>query len=88
MERRFVLERQRAGIDAAKKKGVYKGRKPTVPTGVVRQMRAEGKMPGALQTDQKKKRKDKWLFTRTASHGSASPASGARPRTSARLSPC
>jgi hypothetical protein len=26
-ERRFIVERQRAGIEAAKKKGVYKGRK-------------------------------------------------------------
>jgi DNA invertase Pin-like site-specific DNA recombinase len=31
MKRRVILERQRAGIDAAKKKGVYKGRKPSVP---------------------------------------------------------
>jgi DNA invertase Pin-like site-specific DNA recombinase len=28
MKRRFSLERQRAGIEAAKKKGVYKGRRP------------------------------------------------------------
>jgi DNA invertase Pin-like site-specific DNA recombinase len=36
MERRFILERQRAGSDAAKKKGIYKGRKTTVPAGEVR----------------------------------------------------
>jgi hypothetical protein len=45
MERRFILERQRAGIDAAKKKGVYKGRKPSVPVDTVRQMRAKGHGP-------------------------------------------
>src|SRR3954469_18640391 len=31
MERKFICERQQAGIEAAKAKGVYKGRKPTVP---------------------------------------------------------
>jgi DNA invertase Pin-like site-specific DNA recombinase len=32
MERKFILERQRAGIAAAKaKRGVYKGGKPSVP---------------------------------------------------------
>ena len=29
MERKFIRERQRAGIEAAKTKGVYRGRKPT-----------------------------------------------------------
>jgi DNA invertase Pin-like site-specific DNA recombinase len=43
MERRFILERQRAGIDAAKKKGVYKGRKPSVPIDTVRKMHGNGK---------------------------------------------
>jgi DNA invertase Pin-like site-specific DNA recombinase len=44
MERRFILERQRAGIDAAKAKGgVYKGRKPSVPVEEVRKLRGEGK---------------------------------------------
>ena len=40
MERCYILERQRAGIDAAKKQGVYKGRKPSVPIDAVRRMRA------------------------------------------------
>jgi DNA invertase Pin-like site-specific DNA recombinase len=29
MERKFIRERQQAGIEAAKAKGVYKGRTPT-----------------------------------------------------------
>jgi DNA invertase Pin-like site-specific DNA recombinase len=45
MERRFILERQRAGIEVAKAKGVYKGRKPSVPVDEVRRMRREGKGP-------------------------------------------
>ena len=48
MERRFILERQRAGIEAAKKKGVYKGRKPTVPADEVRRLRGEGKGPAEI----------------------------------------
>jgi DNA invertase Pin-like site-specific DNA recombinase len=43
MERRFILERQRAGIDAAKKQSVYKDRKPSVPAADVLRMRDEGK---------------------------------------------
>lgn len=42
MERRFILERRRAGIEAAKKKGVYKGRKPSVPVDDVRRMHQQG----------------------------------------------
>jgi len=42
MERKFMRERQQAGIEAAKAKGVYKGRKPSVPTGRVREMRQQG----------------------------------------------
>jgi DNA invertase Pin-like site-specific DNA recombinase len=38
MERRFIMERQRAGLEAAKKRGVYKGRKPSVPVEAVRKM--------------------------------------------------
>jgi DNA invertase Pin-like site-specific DNA recombinase len=45
MERRFIVERQRAGIEAAKKKGVYKGRKPSVPVEEVRKMHGDGKGP-------------------------------------------
>ena len=31
VERKFIGERQQASIEAAKAKGVYKGRKPSVP---------------------------------------------------------
>jgi hypothetical protein len=48
MERRFMRERQQAGIEAAKKRGVYRGRKPTVPADRVREMRAAGRKPGAI----------------------------------------
>ncbi len=45
MERRLLLERQKVGIEAAKEKGVYKGRKPSVPVEEVRRMRADGLGP-------------------------------------------
>jgi len=48
MERRFIVERQRAGIEAAKKKGVYKGRKASVPSDIVCRMRDEGKAPAEI----------------------------------------
>jgi len=48
MERRFIRERQQAGIEAAKAKGVYKGRKPSVPVETVRAMRASGQGPTAI----------------------------------------
>jgi DNA invertase Pin-like site-specific DNA recombinase len=38
-----ILDRHRAGIDAAKKQGVYRDCKATVPIDVVRRMRDEGK---------------------------------------------
>ncbi len=42
MEREFIRSRQAAGIAAAKSRGVYKGRKPSVPTERVREMHASG----------------------------------------------
>src|SRR4051794_26718680 len=48
MERRFIRERQQAGIEAAKKKGIYKGRKPSVPVPKVREMRDAGQGPTAI----------------------------------------
>jgi len=48
MERKFIRERQQAGIEAAKAKGVYKGRKPSVPRGRVREMRAAGYRPSEI----------------------------------------
>ena len=48
MERRFIRERQRAGIEAAKAKGIYKGRKPSVPVAKVREMHEAGQGPTAI----------------------------------------
>jgi DNA invertase Pin-like site-specific DNA recombinase len=48
MERRFIRERQQAGIEAAKVKGIYKGRKPSVPLDRVREMHAAGQGPFAI----------------------------------------
>jgi DNA invertase Pin-like site-specific DNA recombinase len=48
MERRFIRERQQAGIEAAKAKGIYKGRKPSVPVAKVKAMHAEGHGSSAI----------------------------------------
>jgi DNA invertase Pin-like site-specific DNA recombinase len=48
MERKFIRERQRAGIEAAKAKGVYKGRKATVPLAKVRELHSAGQGPTAI----------------------------------------
>jgi DNA invertase Pin-like site-specific DNA recombinase len=48
MERKLILERQRAGIEAAKAKGVYRGRKPSVPIDRVHEMKAAGHGPSAI----------------------------------------
>ena len=48
MERKFIRERQQAGIEAAKAKGVYRGRKPSVPVAKVWEMRASGHGPTAI----------------------------------------
>ena len=48
MERKFIRERQQAGIEAAKAKGVYKGRRPAVPVAKVKAMHKEGHGPGAI----------------------------------------
>ena len=42
MELSFIKERQRAGIDAAKAKGVYKGRKRSIDREAVQQLRNDG----------------------------------------------
>ena len=42
MELKFIKDRQRAGIDAAKKKGMYKGRKKTVDGNAIRDMARKG----------------------------------------------
>jgi DNA invertase Pin-like site-specific DNA recombinase len=50
MERKFILERQRAGIEAAKAAGVYagKGRAKTVPDEEIRRRHAAGEGPAAI----------------------------------------
>lgn len=48
MELGFIRERQRAGIEAAKKKGVYKGRTPTIDPARVAALRAEGHGAAAI----------------------------------------
>jgi DNA invertase Pin-like site-specific DNA recombinase len=65
MERRFILERQRAGIDAAKRKGVYKGRKPSVPVEAVRKMRNDGKGQADIAEALKISRMSVWRALRT-----------------------
>jgi DNA invertase Pin-like site-specific DNA recombinase len=45
MQLGFIRERQRVGIEAAKAKGVYKGRPVTLDHTRVRAMRADGKGP-------------------------------------------
>ena len=42
MELRFIRDRQRAGIDAAKEKGVYKGRQKSVDDAESRRRAANG----------------------------------------------
>lgn len=48
MERKFILERQKAGIEAAKAKGVYRGRKRSVPSDRIHEMKAAGHGPSAI----------------------------------------
>ena len=48
MERRFIKERQREGIHAAKAAGVYKGGKRRIDRQKVMGMLAEGQGPGAV----------------------------------------
>ncbi|ADL00557.1 recombinase family protein [Brevundimonas subvibrioides] len=52
-ERELMLERQRAGIAAAKAAGRYKGRAPTAlkQAGEVRRLKAEGAKPAAIARD-------------------------------------
>jgi DNA invertase Pin-like site-specific DNA recombinase len=47
-ERKFIRERQQAGIETAKAKGIYRGRKPFIPVGRVREMRDAGHGPTAI----------------------------------------
>jgi DNA invertase Pin-like site-specific DNA recombinase len=48
MERKFIRERQQAGIEVAKANGVYKGRKPSISLAKVREMHDAGHGPTAI----------------------------------------
>ena len=48
MERNFTRDRQRVGIAAAKARGAYRGRKPTVPAEKVRALHSAGQGPSAI----------------------------------------
>ena len=51
MELKFIKDRQRAGIEAAKAKGVYKGRKKTVDEMAIRKMAREGTSKAQIARD-------------------------------------
>ena len=48
MERKLIRERQQAGIGAVKSKGIYKGRKPSVPVERAREIWAVGQGPTGI----------------------------------------
>lgn len=48
MERRFLKERQREGIQKAKVAGVYKGAKARLDHGLIKRLHAEGAMPSNI----------------------------------------
>lgn len=51
MELKFIRDRQRAGIDAAKSKGVYKGRQKQVDDGEIRRLAGEGVTKAQIARD-------------------------------------
>lgn len=53
MELKFIKDRQRAGIDAAKADGVYKGRKKNVDDGEIRKQIAAGATKAQVARDLK-----------------------------------
>ena len=66
MERKFIRERQQSGIEAAKGRGVYKGRKPTAPVERVRELHAQGMGPTAIAKELGLSRMHVYRLTRTA----------------------
>ncbi len=48
MERKFIRERQQTGIEAAKAKGIYRGRKSTAPVERIRELHAAGMGASAI----------------------------------------
>jgi len=51
MELKFIKDRQRAGIDAAKADGIYKGRKKNVDDAEIRRRIAAGATKAAVARD-------------------------------------
>ncbi len=51
MELKFIRDRQRAGIDAAKGKGVYKGRRKSVDDEEIRRLASEGVAKAQIARD-------------------------------------
>lgn len=51
MELKFIKDRQRAGIEVAKEKGVYKGRKKTVDENEIRRRVARGEQKAQVARD-------------------------------------
>jgi DNA invertase Pin-like site-specific DNA recombinase len=51
MERKFIKERQRSGIEAARARGVYKGRVSTIPVDKVLQLKAAGLGPTKISQE-------------------------------------
>jgi len=51
MELKFIRDRQRAGIDAAKDKGVYKGRQKRVDDGEIRRLASNGVAKAQIARD-------------------------------------
>ena len=72
MERRFILERQRTGIEVAKAKGTYKGRKPSVPIDQVQALKAQGKGPAEIARELKISRQSVYRALGSSSGGGVS----------------
>ena len=51
MERKFIRERQQSGIEAAKGRGVYRGRRATAPVDRVREMHEAGARPSDISRE-------------------------------------
>lgn len=73
IEREAMRERQRAGIEAAKKRNVYKGRKPSIPVERVHEMKALGLGPTAIAAQLKCSRMSVHRALKAASEPANSP---------------
>ena len=51
MELKFIKDRQRTGIEAAKAKGVYKGRKKTIDEAAIRELASKGTSKAQIARD-------------------------------------